>query len=77
MDNLNLQKYIGTKIIKAVPMDESTFLENYKNADVVDKETREGYFVQYDNDYESWSPKEVFESHYRKISESETNLINS
>ena len=46
-----MQRYIGTKIIHAKPADRSA--------------TEPGYFVQYADGYESWSPKDVFEEAYR------------
>lgn len=33
----------------------------------ITNEYEEGYIVFYDNDYTSWSPKEVFESGYKEI----------
>jgi len=47
-----MKQYIGTKIVKAEPME---------------KNGREGYKVVYAPDgYESWSPKDVFEEAYRE-----------
>jgi hypothetical protein len=51
-----MKTYIGTKIIKAEP--EFRWKEG---AHVPD----EGYAVVYQDDYRSWSPKEVFEEAYR------------
>ncbi len=68
--------YIGTKIIKAEPM----FLGEYnkvrgwempKDEDPM----KEGYLVEYDNNYISWSPKEVFEGAYREVSETEKDVF--
>jgi len=36
---------------------------------------REGYLVKYDNEYESWSPKEVFEKYYLELAEDKPNSI--
>lgn len=73
-----METYIGTKIIKAEPMDECTFYEKVKSQPYEpNQETREGYHVKYDNDYSSWSPKHVFEAAYRLVSESEKKLIES
>lgn len=47
-----MKRYIGTKIIHAKPADRSA--------------TEPGYFVQYADGYESWSPKDVFEEAYRE-----------
>lgn len=51
--------YIGTKIVAAWP--ES-------------KDGQDGYAVRYDDGYQSWSPKEVFERCYRPLVESEKAL---
>lgn len=45
-----MQKYIGTKIIEAYPMD---------------RDEKDGYAVIYPDGYQSWSPKDVFEEAYR------------
>ena len=71
-----MKAYIGTKIIKAKEMSEYEFINKIKNEDIPkDKENRPGYLVVYDNDYKSWSPKEVFEAAYREISENEYALL--
>ena len=65
----NLMKmYIGTKIVKAEPMHEGTaFANNFAREDG----NRQGYHVQYKNIdgsiYDSWSPKDAFESAYIKF----------
>lgn len=70
--NLNLKKYIGTKVVKARPMNEidaESIGYARKNSD--HHEYREGYHVQYTNPdgstYDSWSPKDVFENAYREV----------
>lgn len=45
-----MDKYIGTKMIEAEPQE---------------KDGKAGYKVVYQDGYESWSPKEVFEEAYR------------
>lgn len=45
-----MKKYIGTKVIMAEPQE---------------KDGKEGYKVQYEDGYVSWSPKDVFERAYR------------
>ncbi len=70
-----MKHYIGTKIIKAKEMDECTFLSEFKNEDCTGRDTRAGYLVEYDNRYKSWSPKDVFESAYRVITENEKKLL--
>lgn len=68
--NLNLKKYIGTKVVKARPMNEidaESIGYARKNSD--HHEYREGYHVRYLNPdgstYDSWSPKDVFEKAYK------------
>lgn len=64
-----MKKYIGTKQIEAEPM---TMGDAYRrgllHAGRVPNESEKskaGYYVKYDNGYESWSPKDVFEQSYR------------
>ncbi len=75
-----MKAYIGTKVIRAEPMDECSFLREVKGEDVTNRETRPGYLVRYSNPngktYDSWSPSEVFEAAYREVSEGEKELIN-
>ena len=69
-----MKTYIGTKIIKAEEMTEIEFFIQYKDADVdiiKNREDRPGYYVRYEDGYESWSPKNVFERFYREITHSE------
>jgi len=54
-----MKKYIGVKLIKAEPQTERVLSQN--------EEAREGYRVIYDNNYESWSPKDVFEKAYYEL----------
>ena len=70
-----MEQYIGTKIIKAKPgtMAEAQALRGgmsieqakamFRNSGTVDKD---GYVVQYEDGYVSWSPKEAFENAYRQ-----------
>ena len=48
--------FIGTKIVQATPEQ---------------REDKEGYKVVYENDYVSWSPKEVFEKAYLPVIENQ------
>lgn len=64
-----MKKYIGTKQIEAEPM---TMGEAYRrgllHAERVPSESeksKEGYYVRYENGYESWSPADVFEKAYK------------
>lgn len=68
--------YIGSKIIRAFPMNEDSFLRDVKGQDIPpNRETRPGYKVIYPDGYESWSPKEVFEVAYREVTNSERKLF--
>ncbi len=68
--------YIGTKIIQAEPMDENVFVNKIKGEPWDPKRpVREGYKVIYPDGYISWSPKDVFETSYREITDSEKALI--
>lgn len=70
-----MKTYIGTKIVKAESMDELTFLEEHRNMSREDKTFIPGYYITDNDGYEAWSPKEVFESHYREITETEKNTV--
>ena len=69
-----MERYIGTKIVKAQPLDECSWLAS-KGEDVSARETRPGYQVIYEDGYVSWSPKETFERAYRKITPAELSLL--
>ena len=65
-----MQKYIGTKIIEAVPAIRKggkVYEEGWPIPKSMDP-TEDGYKVRYPDGYESWSPKDVFEEAYRKAS---------
>ncbi|WP_455797571.1 DUF2829 domain-containing protein [Clostridium butyricum] len=62
-----MKKYLGTKMVNAEPMN----LGNYNmcrgwEIPINENPNREGYKVQYDDGYVSWSPKEIFEEAYIK-----------
>ena len=63
-----MKKYIGTKLIKAKPMTRGEY-NKYRGWTIPENENPddEGYLVVYvDSDnYESWSPKDVFERAYK------------
>lgn len=70
--NLNLKKYIGTKVVEARPMNEidaESIGYARKNSDK--HKWRNGYHVRYTNSdgsfYDSWSPKSVFEKAYHEV----------
>lgn len=53
-----MKTYIGTKMVQAEPATRVV---------TEDCSTREGYRVRYEDGYESWSPKEVFERAYLEM----------
>lgn len=62
-----MKKYIGTKIIEAVPAIRKGG-KVYEEGQPIPRSmdpTEEGYKVRYPDGYESWSPKNVFEEAYR------------
>lgn len=76
-----MQAYIGSKIILAEPMGENAFGRQFKGTTPSDnQESQPGYHVQYSNPdgskYDSWSPTNVFERAYRKVSDDEKELVN-
>ena len=64
-----MKKYIGTKLVKAEPMTQGEASEKHllKSGIVITDEdaSQEGYVVEYEDGYTSWSPKDVFEKSYR------------
>ena len=69
MNKTDFIQYTGTKTIKAVPMTKG---EAEKHLDrkidtsaVENKEDQPGYLVEYEDGYQSWSPKDVFEKAYK------------
>jgi len=73
----DMKLYVGTKLIRATPMDEATFLHQQTGSNLPDpgEIIRPGYKVIYPDKYISWSPKEVFEEAYREVSRKEFILI--
>lgn len=63
--NKEMKQYIGTKIVKAMPM---TMTKAQKMLGREIKPTtveEDGYLVEYKDGYMSWSPKSVFEEAYK------------
>lgn len=58
-------KYIGVKIVEAVPMTREEF-EDKHGRDVGGDKHGEGYEVTYKGGYQAWSPKDVFDEAYRR-----------
>lgn len=81
-DSEKSEIYIGTKIVKAIPMKYGNYLKSSKqlpvnimNVSFPGEASREGYKVIYEDGYKSWSPKDVFERSYRILSANEIQMI--
>ena len=63
-------EYIGVKKIKATPMTkgDASVKTGYKNDTCNLGESTNGYLVEYEGGYQSWSPKDVFDKAYRPCS---------
>ena len=66
-NTVQMQRYIGTKIIHAEEMNEHEWLRHQGKPSVIENGTdpSSGYMVQYEDGYKSWSPKDAFEKAYR------------
>jgi hypothetical protein len=70
-----MEKYLGVKIIHAVPMDGYEFIRSTKGEEELEKVkqdskfhlNRSGYKVVYEDGEVSWFPKGVFDKAYRRI----------
>lgn len=62
---VEMSEYIGVKIVSAFPMTADLFNEKVRALDW-QSDDREGYLVIYDNGYQSWSPRNVFDAAYRR-----------
>lgn len=65
-----MKTYIGKKTVQAEPMTAAEFKEktgrNPVNTGYPDNaDEMQGYLVQYEDGYQSWSPKETFEKAYK------------
>lgn len=65
--------YMGFKLIKAEPMNRGEY-NKYRGWTIPEDENPldEGYLVRYNDDYVSWSPKEVFEKAYMEVQENQS-----
>ena len=74
-----MDRYIGTKIVLAEPMDHATALRQNLARGVAtiesDGASEPGYAVVYEDGYRSWSPKVTFERAYRRVTDAERVLI--
>lgn len=72
-----MKVFVGTKIVMAAPMSDKEF-QSYVGREIMTHDfPKEGYKVIYEDGYESWAPKEVFERCYREITISEKKLTNN
>lgn len=63
-----MEKYIGVKLVEAEPMTQGEAADKGFYPRKITDRSAEGYHVHYtNNDYDSWSPKAVFEDSYRKL----------
>lgn len=62
-----METYVGTKVIDAIPMTRGEY-NKFRGWVIPANEnpSDEGYVIQYEDDYISWSPKNVFEKDFRK-----------
>ena len=75
-----MESYIGTKIVRAEPMNKAMAVVNglVRDATVTietDGSSAPGYKVVYEDGYTSWSPRDTFERAYRRITHAELDLI--
>lgn len=75
-----MKKYIGTKQIEAEPCTLGSYYKEtgkspYSKDIEEHEETEEGYKVKYEDDYISWSPKDVFEKTY-KVADTPVDKLN-
>lgn len=70
-----MKKYLGVKQVSAEPMSKlNAYLQGLLRVNYVDEddfsnnsENDPGYKVVYEDGYESWSPKDVFDKAYREV----------
>lgn len=61
-----MEKFLGIKLIEAEQMTSEEYNEKVRPF-VYSGEDKRGYKVVYDDGYDDWSPKDVFEKAYRRI----------
>lgn len=66
--------YISDCLVKACPMDSSTFWREYVGRDSTE-EGVDGYIIQFPSKRVSWMKKEDFEESFRILSSDEHNLV--
>lgn len=62
-----MKKYLGTKLVTAKPMTraEAEVILGKSIKPAKQEYSGEGYLVRYEDGYQSWSPKEVFDEAYK------------
>lgn len=62
-----MKKYLGTKLVTAKPMTraEAEVILGKSIKPAKQEYSGEGYLVRYEDGYQSWSPKEVFDKAYK------------
>lgn len=62
-----MKKYLGTKLVTAKPMTraEAEVILGKSIKRAKQEYSGEGYLVRYEDGYQSWSPKEVFDKAYK------------
>lgn len=62
-----MKKYLGTKLVTAKPMTrvEAEVILGKSIKPAKQEYSDEGYLVRYEDGYQSWSPKEVFDKAYK------------
>ena len=62
-----MKKYLGTKLVTAKPMtrEEAEVVLGKFIKPAKQEYSGEGYLVRYEDGYQSWSPKEVFDKAYK------------
>lgn len=61
-----MQKFIGVKLIAAMAMTSGLASQHTGRPVEQHERGRDGYLVEYEDGYKSWSPKDVFEAAYRR-----------
>lgn len=64
-EELIMERYVGLKLVKAEPCTVKEYNKTVRPL-MYTGECQEGYKIEYEDNYISWSPKEVFEKAYRK-----------
>lgn len=67
-------KYIGIKLLDATPMTRKEYCDVKGLPYSPEDQTNDGYLVIYSDSYQSWSPKDIFESAYLPLGEDSTRI---